>query len=347
MTNNAINIGSIATNAEAVAGTDDRKPVSPESAFAAIAAASLYPVSKNLSISAAGGVVTIASRDGTALSASNKGLIYLHSTTTLGAQKLIEITANQTLSVTTMTNNLLGTSAGSAWSEFFFPLYIYAVADVTETNVIFMACRLNHLRYSPVSTKIGTPSSADANTQGSMFAFSNITVADYAETPCVCIGSVMSTKDASEAYTVQSPLQLATGAGVFPFEKQIAISRLPRGMYDAIAARHFRPNGGTAPNYGTSIVQYALRNEGVVWVSYNFNSQSGGAGAVPRQGILPFVPDYEGLTNQNGQFVAIAYQKIYANYAEYYNANTGFHHQNVTTLANMPSTFIIMRVSEE
>jgi len=101
-----------------------------------------------------------------------------------------------------MNLNTFGTTTLIAWSDQ-LPLFFYAILNDAETAVTFALSRIPHLTVSPAVAKMAKQGSAVATTQGSMFIMdSSVAVGDYDSNPCVCLGSVIATKDAADAWTL-------------------------------------------------------------------------------------------------------------------------------------------------
>lgn len=204
-----------------------------------------------------------------ALSSTNPAYVVLPSNATKGQQKLYTITAAQTFvddsGSSTIAGNTFGTTAGVGYGSD-MPFFIYAVSNASagspETTINFMISRIPHLTSSPVAGNIGKTGSAIADTQGSMFALENPTVADYASSPCVCIGSfrMQKTTAGTDDWTV-SALSIEDGIGQF---HESTIWTYPTGQFGATASKFFKANGGTAPQWTNQSGFYMIDKKGSI-----------------------------------------------------------------------------------
>src|SRR5690606_29761967 len=141
--------------------------------------------------------------------------------------------------------------------------------------------------FSPVSGKIGTPSSAVANTQGSFFSLENITTTDYDQNPCLAIGSFRMTMSAANDWTVQT-ITAFEGIGKFYGGFQFSF---PRGQFGAATGKIFKNNGGIAPDDADGGYTYYVdqRNSRIFFQLAFPSLDTAGVGAVTAQLALPFI----------------------------------------------------------
>lgn len=334
--NNAINTGPIATLSQAVAGTDTTKLITPYTAYRTIVSRGLTVSTTNLGITTAGGLMTITAADQTALSASNYGTVQIPSKLFQGETNTYQITANQVLTISNLTNNLLGTTAGVAFANA-IKLYFYAVQNDAEDGVIFMVSRIPSRVVSPTAANIGMPSTSVADSQGSFFAFSNVTAADYESNPCVLVGSFEATKSAAEVWSLNTVTR-RVGIGKFWGAE---LRTYPTGQQGAAAGKYFRNNGGTAPSVGTANYQYYLRPDGTCMILVNLGSTTVGAGAVNAQMVLPFEPAYDNVAGVHTDlFLAGATNCYYpiihtGPYMEFKKTSSGAFVLNTTNITNV------------
>lgn len=334
--NNAINTEGLATLTQALSGTGNTM-ITPYTAYRSIAARGLLIDKQNLGVTRPGGnQLTIRSAGGTNLSSTNYGTVIVPSKLYQGEFNSYQITSNQTVDFDDMTGNVMGTTASVAWSNN-IRLFIYAVQSDAEDGVVFMLSRLSHKLTSPAAANIGMPSTAAADTQGSFFSFGNITAADYENNPCVCLGSVYATKDSSDAWTVNA-LDRQTGIGRFGYG---FLQTFPTGQFGAAASRIFLPNGGTAANYTTQLLQYQLLPGGICSMLININNQlAAGTGAVNAQMTIPFAPAYDGYAAIPCSIIApgeLGYYPVLdsSNYMEFKRVTTGAFLLNSTAVSNL------------
>lgn len=245
---------------------------------------------RNLGISYDGGtgVFTVSGDDGTALSSSNPAEVYFADDSTPGYLSRFNITANQSFTddvgTSDIAGNLLGMSTGIATSVD-IPVFLYAATD--GTNITFGLSRVPNLRVAPAAASIGTPSSAVADTQGSLFLFDSVTVANYEANPVCLIGSFRMRMSASDDWTVQT-LDDQDGCGRYNDTREFTV---PTQHWGANSGTYTIPNGGTAAVFTTSNYFYCIKSNGQVEVRMYLTGDGGtdGSGAVSAQFTLPFI----------------------------------------------------------
>lgn len=253
---------------------------------------------ENIGISYSGSTFTVLGSDGNALSATNPGYINIQSTTS-GQEKKIAVTANQTFtdgSAGTTDNQRFGLTTGrNAAND--MPFYLYAVLNDAQDTINFMIARLPNAYRSPASTSIGKTGAVVNVGQGDFFSLGNITVADYDQNPCLCIGSFrMQFVGATDSWTVQTLAEGQDGIGRFQQGVQFAV---PLGHFGAAAGKWFLDNGGTAPHDTGGGYDYIINPNGLVISSIAFPSvTTGGVGAVTAKIATPFAPLQGGINSQ-------------------------------------------------
>lgn len=234
----------------------------------------------NLSLSYSAGVFTISGYDGTALSASNPATIFVQDRSDPGKQKKYTVTANQTFQDaasggSTISGNLFGTTAGTAWSST-LPFFVYACTNDAEDTVTFGISRVPHLSVAPVVADIGTPASATADNAWSMFLFSSVTIADYDGNPVLPFGSFRMTKSAADDWTVTA-LDTSDGVGQW---QQTRVFTMPTGVLGASANTYFLPQGGTAPVFSYRRYNYTITRDGYCFIRFRVDDcTTAGVGA--------------------------------------------------------------------
>lgn len=227
----------------------------------------------------AGTTFTVTSANGTALSATNPGYVTLQSLANPGRLITYKITANQSFTQANISANTWGITSGVDWAQD-MPFYLYAVsnANAGENTIAFMISRIPHRTIAPLAANIAKQGSAVATTQGSFYALPNITVADYASSPCLLIGSFrMRYAAAGTTWTIQT-LNNSDGIGQF---NDANIFIMPSGQNGAAAGKFFKNNGGTAPSFTGSVTFYKIQKDGSIKVEFDGNNAVGdGAGAV-------------------------------------------------------------------
>jgi hypothetical protein len=240
----------------------------------------------NLSLTLSAGVITLAGFDATALSATNPAYIYMPSNATISQTVQYTLTANQTLTISNMTNNLLGQTTGIAVTSS-FPVWVYLCTAADGTTLTLGVSGVPHLRQAPAVGTIGTPASAVATTQGSLFLASSVTVANYAANAVLCIGSFLLQMNSSNVYTAQA---LTNSDGIGQFNDNTLFT-FPIGLKGASANGHFASNGGTAPVFSTDQIFYTVARNGTCTTYIDMDGDGGtdGAGAVQALLIVPYV----------------------------------------------------------
>lgn len=243
----------------------------------------------NLGIDLTSGTFTIQGSDGNTLSSSNVGYIYMPSST-VGQSIQYQITTDQSFDDASaaggsdIIGNLFGLTTGVAESND-VPFYIYAVSDSTEATVSFGISRIPNLVVTPAAGSLGSPSSATADVQASVFFFDSVTLANYAARPVICIGSFRMTMSASDDWTVST---LAANDGMGKFQEGIVFD-VVAGQYGNAAGKYFADNGGTAPAFTSNTNSYMISPAGFIMYNGEFvNCSSGGVGGVSVQQYIPF-----------------------------------------------------------
>lgn len=240
------------------------------------------------------GTFTIHGHDGTALSATNPGIVWLQDDDNPGQLVKYEVTANQSFiddnGASEIINNLFGLTTGVAYASD-IPFFIYAVRNSDpgtnlEPDIAFMISRIPHRQVAPAAASIGAPDDAVADTQGSFFSFDNITEADYDSQPCLCVGSFRMQMSASDDWTVQT---LDTQDGIGEYQEQRTFTVL-QATFGAGTSSYIKDNGGTAPTFTSFTYTYKIQKDGYCYSNFVISGDGGtdGAGAVNSQVVMPF-----------------------------------------------------------
>lgn len=259
----------------------------------------LQPGVSNLGITYAGGTFTVTSASGAALSSSNIAYVTLQSTTP-GLLVTVPVTANQTFTdgaggtIDTWRGGVPTTNAGggasSNWSED-MPFFLYAVLKSDQSAINFMFSRNPSATVTPAAAQISKTGSILNVGQTDFFSLGNVTVADYAATPCLCIGSFRM-RNVVNAGTIRYTVQaLANNDGIGEFNEKTYFS-LPTGVNGSGAATFFQNNGGTlGPAFvnAFSSVIYQIKKDGFVKVNIQLNlATANGTGANVLRFTLPY-----------------------------------------------------------
>ena len=259
---------------------------------------------KNIGCKVVGSVFSICAADGSALSATNPGWVTLPSKANPGLFVKIAVTADQDViffgGASEIIGNLFGLTAANNWGIYQIPMFIYAVSNDAENAVAFMLSRCPSMPLSPVAAKIGMPSSAVCDTQGSFFSLEDIVAADYESNPVVLVGSCSGLFD--QAGVNDWKLSVRNGYdGIGKFHDG-GEYLYPTAVNGAAAGTHLLNNGGTAPVFTNTTYIYRIRTSGMIEVDFAIYGDGGtdGAGAVAALVSLPYVAN-ESLKNGNIQ----------------------------------------------
>lgn len=225
----------------------------------------------NFGMTIAGGVITIHSADGSAFSATNRGILDFPSKINPGFRVRIVVTANVSMNFTDMDGNTFGTVAGVAWTPV-LPLYLYAIMDSTETTATFGWARVPHHAITPVAANIGSPSSATANDQMSFFLFESVTLANYAQNPVAVLGSARVSKNAADSWTWSAISPGNDGINCWNtdtiFTMALGQNGSPAGQIlwsdPAVTTTPIPSDGGG----GTDGLIYIIKKDGEIYITY-------------------------------------------------------------------------------
>lgn len=220
---------------------------------------------------------TVTSANGTALSAGNKGWVSMPSNAAnlyIGEVKNYDITADQSFTDTVagdISGMLFGATTGVNWDEF-CPFYMYAVSKSDDSDVVFMFSRIPGRSQSPASGNIGKAGAIVNNSEADFFCLANVTVADYAQTSCVCIGAfTMKFDGATDSWFVsENGLGYDFGVGVFG---ENTVFNYPMEQNGASTASHFFSTG-TLPVFTQQNATYSITKDGYLTFSINYSIQT-------------------------------------------------------------------------
>lgn len=256
---------------------------------------------------------SVASKDGSALSATNAAQITFQSSATPGITKTLSVTANQgfidATGASQIAGNLFGTTTGVAWAQD-IPFFVYAVANSAagspETAITFMISR-NPAAVSTSGATIANLGAATADAEVDFYSLANITVADYANSPAVWIGSFRMRKSAGDDWTVQA-MTKQDGPGIYD---ETTVWVFPLGQNGADASNWF---------FGTAVVpiitaagstyNYWVKRNGTVEVLMNGLSLStNGTGAGALKMALPITNNEGNIGNFPGSMTYLQNSK--------------------------------------
>lgn len=258
------------------------------------------PGPHNLGITYAAGVLAVCGSSQVALSATNPGYITMQSKT---AGKLITVPliANQDFidgsGASQIVGNMFGMPGGAYASD--IPFYLYAILKEDESAVAIACSRIPNITLSPAVAKLGRPSTATADTQGSMFIFEDVTLTDYDLNPVHLIGSFRMQMSVGNDWTVSALNFSFDGIGRY---QESNVFEIPLGAFGASANAHFKANGGTAPVFTTNHHRYYIYPSGNVYHEFFFDGDGGtdGAGAVYAYMCPPIVPAQSAALEPSG-----------------------------------------------
>jgi hypothetical protein len=242
---------------------------------------------ENLGMAVSGSTFTILGAFASALSLRNAAYISFPSST-VGVTKVFRLTANAAMTTgaaSDIAGQRFGLTAGVAWNQD-IPFFLYAVLNSTETAVAFMVSRHPCARVSPAAASIGKAGATVNVDDGDFFSINNVTVADYAQQSCVCLGTFRMRFNAANYFTVQALTLGKDGVNVFCENQNFVVDT---GLFGAAAGSFFIANGGTAPIWTTQQMTFSIQRSGRLQLNFQFETNSTpGAGAVIAQMILPY-----------------------------------------------------------
>lgn len=256
----------------------------------------------NLSINYSGGLFTVAGFDGTALSASNPGIVWLQDKASPGRMRRYLVTSNQTFtdgSSGQIDNMRWGATSGVDWPSD-APFFLYAVTNDALDTISFAISRVPNLMSSPVAAKLGKQGAVVNVSQSDMYLLEDVIVADYEQNPCLLVGSFrMRFSGATDSWTVQ-PLNNTDGIEKF---HQGVWYDFPPGQMGNASGAYFLDNTGTAPQFSTSTVNYRISITGEIYFSVlHVNCNVNGVGAFALTAALPLEAQFNGSQGPFGQF---------------------------------------------
>lgn len=258
--------------------------------------------SENIGIVYSSPTFTVQAANGTSLSTTNPGYINLQSTTP-GQQIKIAVTANQTFTdgaAGTTDNQRFGLTTGRD-AAVNIPFFIYAVLNDSQNAINFMISRTPNNFRSPAVASIGKTGAVVNVGGGDFFSLGDVTVADYDQNPCLCIGSFrMQFVGATDSWTMVALSEGQDGIGKFQEGIQFGV---PLGHFGAAAGKWFLDNGGTAPHDSSGGYDYFIQTCGFVRSHLSFPSvTTAGVGAVVAKLATPFA-SANGAINSHGFLV--------------------------------------------
>jgi hypothetical protein len=252
-----------------------------------------YPIGTtvNLGINYTSPTFKVTSANGTALSATNPAYLVVPSVVSPGYKTVLTMTSDISFiddsGASQIAGNTFGTTAGVAWNED-MPFYLMAIPNSTDTAVTIGITRCPQ-RASTTGQNLAKSGSAIANGQGSFFMIdSSVVVANYNNSPSVCIGSfkMRKTTAASNDWTVQA-LGNSDGIGLFNEQTYFNMVSLQFGATSNIFSSSV--GGNTIPTFNQTAAAYRVHKNG--WCHFLWDADfttAGGVGAGELRAHLPF-----------------------------------------------------------
>jgi len=258
----------------------------------------------NLGLTLSGGELKITAQDGTTLSNTNYGRVWLPGATG-GLSASVKVTASAILrddanANSDLTNLGFGITETADWAED-VPFFLY-VANRANSNVdgvdgssAFFISKSPCMSTTPASADdIGDTAAIPTNdSQNVILLLGDYTIANYVSLPCQVIGAFrMQWSTTTDDWTVQA-LGNKDGIGQTQLDKTFATEwTFPVGQMGAQSGKHFTTaDGSTALTFDpTNIVRYQLYENGDCQVFFSFSTQSAaGADGTLVQWSVPYV----------------------------------------------------------
>lgn len=228
----------------------------------------------NLGLTISGGTLTICGQDGTALSASNPGYVFIQHTTNHGQIVRLTMTANVTITNANFNGMLLGTTTGIGWSN--RPFYLYASnLDNTNAGLAFFLSPTPSFSIASgsFSSFIGYKGSAPAisGNINSIFLLSSAPTG-YDLVNCFVLGGILMSKDGSNNWTMSfGSFGSAKYSGLTLHPHERTLFEFPQGHGGAASNSYLYSSlGGTAPTWsGSETYYYSISMDGYIDVFYS------------------------------------------------------------------------------
>jgi hypothetical protein len=283
-------MGSLATNAEAIAGSDPRLVMSPASLQAVMdVSRDSFSHYENLGIKYVAGTFSVCAANGSDLSATNYAKLTLPSNVQAGTIVRHTLIANQSFidatGASTIIGNVMGTTVAKAWPEQ-MPMFIYCAPKSDDTTPVFFISRIPNMSYIPPTAKIGYSGTPAASTAGSVFALQVIDGNDYQGCPAVLMGSFrMASKSALEDWTVAG-LDRTDGFGLYRDNQGF---NMPYNQFGATSL--IIEGAGTSPTFGIQeSLGYNVQRSGMCGIQLilvNFGGGTPASGANDVEVVCP------------------------------------------------------------
>lgn len=206
-------------------------------------------------------VFSIVGANGQDLSDNNPGYVCIASKSNPGQYLNFRLNSSPSFEdatgTSTITGQTFGVTSGVAWTNA-MPFFVYFVLNDNEDALQVMISRNPSARSSPLASSIGTPSAPVTVNEADFFSFSDVTVSEYDQNPCVYVGCFRMAKATTAVdWTVQA---LGNNDGVNK-DFDGASFLFPQGQNGAASGSWFSDGGGGAAiSIGGSYVYKIFRD---------------------------------------------------------------------------------------
>ena len=240
------------------------------------------------------GTITIASADGTDLSADNPAWVCIGSTAKFGGFVTLKVTANVTFiddgGVSDLAGWTFGVTTGVAWNEW-MPVTIYALnKDDTDAGLVFGFSRKPNA-YTFSTGDIGDKDAvSSADDQNSIFIAGSITASDYNGAPVTQVGATIIKKVSTADDWTFAGSSIAYGFGEHLLNYVYSITyTFPVGQNGATAGSYYsRVFGTTTLNFVSSAYIYRINRNGTCTLLLTTGARS--AADATEQGLKIHTP---------------------------------------------------------
>lgn len=249
----------------------------------------------NIGFSYSSPTFTVHGSDGTALSATNPGYVWVQNKANPGRLTRLTVTENYTFTdgtTGTTDNQRFGLVTGVSWGSV-LPFFLHCVQHDTPASAPAFAISRNPAATSaPAAASIGVSGAVVNVGQSDWFLLTGATsgvptVTNYDANPSLLVGSFQATfAGATDSWTVAA---LGATDGVGAFNEGVIFTQ-PTGVNGAAASTYWQSTGGTQPQFTSSIVAYSIYRNG--WVDYSAELNAcnvAGVGANAARLTLPYL----------------------------------------------------------
>lgn len=257
-------------------------------------------MTENLQIYYSSPTITIKGANGNDLSSTNPGYVVIRDSS--GNLKVHEITSNFTFQDASGTGEVTGNEFGvnlDAISTNDVPFFLYFGVDDNDENPVPFISRFPTKTILPATTAIGTPSSAIADSDGDVWCFDSITVANYDGNPCDLVGSFRMSQTGTFDWTCTS---ITEQDGFGEYQEGISFTWLPVFQGDGTAGSF---------TYSSRSGFYSFLKNG--YVVYGGDATTNGSSGSPTGFMTAIAPFYFKAFPQYGPFWCASTTAVPAN----------------------------------